>query len=48
MKAAETLVDNDQVEGGLVHGVASDEPGVNVFKGIPYAGSTAERNHFGK
>jgi len=35
-----------QVEGGQVQGVETDVPGVKVFKGIPYAASTAGQNRF--
>ena len=34
------------VEGGDVQGVETDVPGVTVFKGIPYAASTAGNNRF--
>jgi para-nitrobenzyl esterase len=39
-------IDVVQVEGGLVQGVETDVPGVQVFKGVPYAGSTAGDNRF--
>ena len=33
-------------EGGLVRGVATDVPGVQVFKGIPFAATTGGENRF--
>lgn len=35
-----------KVEGGQVSGVATDVGGVQLFKGIPFAGSTAGKNRF--
>ena len=34
------------IEGGKIQGVATDIPGVRVFKGIPYAADTAGENRF--
>jgi len=39
-------IDVVEVEGGLVRGAATDVEGVQVFKGIPYAGSTDAENRF--
>ncbi|MTI58647.1 MAG: carboxylesterase family protein [Firmicutes bacterium] len=39
-------VDIVAVEGGLVKGVPSDVVGVQIFKGIPFAGSTAGKNRW--
>ncbi|MCT7376730.1 carboxylesterase/lipase family protein [Chelativorans salis] len=39
-------VDIVQVEGGKVKGVPTDVPGVQVFKGIPYAATTTGGNRF--
>ena len=39
-------VDTVAVEGGLVKGVSTDVKGVQVFKGIPFAGSTAGKNRW--
>lgn len=39
-------VDVVQVEGGLVQGIETDVAGVQVFKGIPYAGPTGGENRF--
>lgn len=42
----EGAIDVVQVEGGLVQGVETDVASVQVFKGIPYAGSTGGENRF--
>jgi para-nitrobenzyl esterase len=39
-------VDVVKVEGGLLRGVATDVPGVQVFKGVPFAGPTGGENRF--
>ncbi len=39
-------VDIVSVEGGLVKGVGTDVDGVQLFKGIPFAGSTAGENRW--
>jgi para-nitrobenzyl esterase len=43
---AERTVDVVAVEGGSVQGVETDVDGVQVFKGIPFAGSTAGENRW--
>ena len=43
---AEQPVDIVAVEGGQVQGVETDVDGVQVFKGIPFAGSTAGENRW--
>ena len=43
---AEQPVDIVAVEGGQVQGVETDVEGVQVFKGIPFAGSTAGENRW--
>ncbi|MCT7376731.1 carboxylesterase family protein [Chelativorans salis] len=35
-----------KVEGGLVKGVPSDTPGVQVFKGVPFAGNVGGKNRW--
>lgn len=44
--SAEGAIDVVAVTGGLVQGVETDVPGVQVFKGIPFAASTAGENRF--
>jgi para-nitrobenzyl esterase len=39
-------IDVVEVEGGLVRGVETDVEGVQVFKGVPYAGPTGGENRF--
>jgi len=41
-----STIDKVSVSGGVVQGVISDIPGVLVFKGIPFAGSTAGKNRW--
>jgi para-nitrobenzyl esterase len=43
---AERTVDVVAVEGGSVQGVETDVDGVQVFKGIPFAGATAGENRW--
>lgn len=40
------IVDIVEVEGGLVKGVKTDVEGVQLFKGVPFAGSTAGENRW--
>src|SRR5579871_237765 len=44
--AAARPIDIVSVTGGKVQGVTSDIPGVQVFKGIPFAGPTGGNNRF--
>lgn len=46
MASAQTGIDIVEVEGGKVQGVATDVASVQLFKGIPFAASTAGENRF--
>jgi para-nitrobenzyl esterase len=41
-----TSVETVKIEGGLVRGVGTDVPAVQVFKGLPFAGPTGGENRF--
>ncbi|CUX06860.1 Carboxylesterase type B [Agrobacterium fabacearum S56] len=45
-EAKNTPVDIVKIDGGQVKGVPTDVPGVQVFKGLPYAASTTGANRF--
>ena len=44
--AGSAQIDVVKIEGGQVRGIDTDVAGVTLFKGIPYAGSTAGANRF--